>query len=373
MAKRIISPEVAELQKDIMNRECGLEERIEFVHSGCSMLNLPLSGKIRGGWARNRVVNLVGDGSSGKTLLALEFTAHSFYNWLNINSPIFGKKTKLDIVYDNREGVMDFPVEYMYGERYYNSVEWVQSSTVEAFGKNFFQRVRALKKNESLIYVIDSWDALDSEADLKKFEKDLASKKAPGEEESGSYALGKQSYASKIFFKRLCDEMNKCAGDVTFVIVSQTRQKIGVTFGKKKYRAGGDALDFYTHQVVWLYEVEKLTKTVLGHKRVYGIRVRAKVERSKVWKPYREAEFIILFDYGVDDIESMVSWYFGPKVAQVEIWGDKYKREDFIKALHDDEELCEAFKDEVQALWDKIEDTLRERTIQFKPKFSEER
>jgi RecA/RadA recombinase len=372
MAERIrVSNEVEELQDDIMRRECGLEDRIDFVNSGCDMLNLPLSGKINGGWARGRIVNLVGDGSSGKTLLALEFAAYSYYNWSKYDSPIFGANKNVKIVYDNREGVMDFPVEHMYGEKFYNSIDWQQSSTVEAMAARFFSEMRALKPKESLIYIIDSWDALDSEDDVKKFEEDMAKRIKGTKIESGSYDLGKQRFASKTFFKRLCDEM--ADKDVTLVIVSQTRVKIGVTFGKKKYRAGGDALNFFTHQVVWLYEKEKLSKQVLGHQRVYGIVVRAKVERSKVWKPYRETEFTIIFDYGVDNITSMINWYFGPKKVEFTIWGEKYKRQDFIDALAADSDILEAFKIEVQSHWDKIETTLMERSMSRPKKFSDER
>ena len=370
MADRV-SCEVEELQDDILRRECGLEDRIDFINSGCDMLNLPLSGNIRGGVARARIYNLVGDGSSGKTLLALELAAYSFYNWDKYDSPIFGANKKIKIVYDNREGVMDFPVEHMYGQRFYDNVDWQQSSTVEAFATRFFQEMRAMGPKDSLIYIVDSWDALDSEEDVAKFESDMAQRAKGKKPETGSYDLGKQRFASKTFFKRISDEM--VGKDVTLVIVSQTRVKIGVTFGKKKYRAGGDALNFFTHQVVWLYEKEKLSKQVLGHQRVYGIRVQAKVERSKVWKPYRDAEFVIIFDYGVDNITSMVNWYFGPKKAEFTIWGEKYKRQEFIDALAADDEILEAFKDEVQTMWDKIENTLMERSMSRPKKFADER
>ena len=41
---------------------------VAFVSSGCHLLNLALGG----GWAENRIANIVGDKSSGKTLLAIE-------------------------------------------------------------------------------------------------------------------------------------------------------------------------------------------------------------------------------------------------------------------------------------------------------------
>ena len=38
-----------------------------------------------------------------------------------------------------------------------------------------------------------------------------------------------------------------------------------------------------------------------------------KIERSKVAKPFREAEFTILFDYGLDDLSSMIDYLYGSK------------------------------------------------------------
>ena len=50
---------------------------VEFLHTGSHRLNLAVSGRaIGGGWARGRVDNIVGDGSTGKTLLALELIAY---------------------------------------------------------------------------------------------------------------------------------------------------------------------------------------------------------------------------------------------------------------------------------------------------------
>ena len=57
-----------------------LTPRVEFLTTGSTILNLALSQKGKdGGVARGRIINIVGDGSSGKTLLCLEILAHAFY------------------------------------------------------------------------------------------------------------------------------------------------------------------------------------------------------------------------------------------------------------------------------------------------------
>jgi RecA/RadA recombinase len=57
-----------------------LTPRVEFLTTGSTLLNLALSGKGKeGGIPRGRIINIVGDGSSGKTLTALEILANAFY------------------------------------------------------------------------------------------------------------------------------------------------------------------------------------------------------------------------------------------------------------------------------------------------------
>src|SRR6476659_1259045 len=45
---------------------------VDFISSGCKMLDLALGG----GWAEERIINIVGDKSSGKTLLCIEASAN---------------------------------------------------------------------------------------------------------------------------------------------------------------------------------------------------------------------------------------------------------------------------------------------------------
>jgi len=327
------------------------EEHVDFITTGCTTLNLAASSKARnGGWARGRILNLVGDGSSGKTLVALEFAAVCYHKLKSIKSKLFPPVKKLKIIYDNVEGVMDFPVESMYGKEFYDAVEWEpRSEYIEDFGQRYLKELKNLKSGEALIYIIDSWDALDSKEEGEAFDKHIDK----GTKLEGSFDLGKQKYASKRFFKKLCKEMK--GKDCTLMIVSQTRVKIGVTFGKKKHRTGGAALDFYTHQVCWLYEAGKLKKISHGHEWAYGIRIKAKFERNKVAKPYRETVFDILFDYGIDDERSMVTWFFGPEKKEMEWDGKKHKREEFINLLEDNPDEREAMIDAVEAKWNKIE------------------
>jgi RecA/RadA recombinase len=46
--------------------------KLKFISTGCKMFDLALGG----GWAENRISNIVGDKSTGKTLLCIEAAAN---------------------------------------------------------------------------------------------------------------------------------------------------------------------------------------------------------------------------------------------------------------------------------------------------------
>ncbi len=276
---------------------------VEFLHTGSHLLNLAVSGKANnGGWARGRIINIVGDGSTGKTLLALEACADAIHYLKDKTSQLFPKIKNLNIVYNNKEGFMDFDLEEMYGKEFTKSIEWIHSETCESFGRDFQRRVIDLKKGTCLIYVMDSLDALDSEASVKRINKSVKA----DQEEEGTYGVEKAKYFSKSFFSRLCSIMK--GKDVTLFLISQTRQKINPgLFEEKTYRTGGSAMNFYTHLVCWLGVVKKLSKEVRGKKIPYGVRVRANIKRSKVGKAFGKVDFDIVFNYGIDNIGSITS------------------------------------------------------------------
>ena len=57
-----------------------VNSKLELVTTGSTMLNLAISNKVNGGYPIGRVINIVGDKSSGKTLLAIEALASAIHN-----------------------------------------------------------------------------------------------------------------------------------------------------------------------------------------------------------------------------------------------------------------------------------------------------
>jgi len=322
---------------------------VEFISSGSTPLNLSLSGKgPKGGWARARIGNIVGGRSAGKTAVALECAFWYYKNINKIKSVIFPPVDEFTIVYNNAEASMDFDIPKMYGPKFNDKVHWVRSPNVEHFGRDYFRHVDNLEPGHSLLYILDTLDFLRSKDSLERFAESVKK----DDSEKGSYDLSKQKYLSSFFAvtSKFLDENKK---DATLMILSQIRDKIGVVFGKKQMRTGGRAFDHAVHQELWIKEKQKLRATKKGEERVYGIDVACRVEKNKCAKPFRECNFQILYDYGIDNLSSMINYLWGKK--QINFDGQTFKtKKPFIKYIEDNnyERLIE---EKTEQKWHEIE------------------
>jgi recombination protein RecA len=88
---------------------------------------------------------------------------------------------------------------------------------------------------------------------------------------------------------------------------NQIRQNLDVGgYGQKYKSPGGEALGFYSSLRLRCLSPQKikLKRKALGkeHERIIGVKTTVEIYKSSVWKPYRQAEVYILYDYGIDDI-----------------------------------------------------------------------
>ena len=345
---------------------------VEFLDIGHTMLNMACSnGNPNGGIPRGRITNLVGDGSAGKTWAALEIANRFFFDVPLIKSSIYGKKTKAHIIYNNAEKVMDFPLEKVFHEDFINAIDWRHENVVEVAGMELFELIKLARTtpDTSYLYIIDSWDAMKSIKDKDRIEDDFKDIKKNHEADTkqkagGGFKLGKAAFATQDFFPELCDRMDGV--DITVVIVSQLRIKIGEMF-TQQYRTGGKALDFYTHLVPWLTTKKKLELQYMKEKRVYGVEGEAEIRRSKVGKPWRKAGFTILYDFGFNDMVDTISWVMnaaGKKISMgnflevfdIDATGSNAKSYDAFAEFVENNNLEHKVRAKAAELWIEIEE-----------------
>jgi len=303
--------------------------------SGSTLLDL-VNG---GGWALGRSINIVGDQSTGKTLLGIEACA-------NFNK-LYGKS---NIRYNECEFAFD--ISYAESIGLPKGLSFIHNRFAEEFSNDLGNFLDERQDNKGpCLYVQDSYDGL---SDIEEAERNI---------EEGAYHTKKARILHEIF-RNKTSPMEKCL--CTLIVISQTRDKIGVTFGETKTRSGGRALDFFPSQVVWLSEVGKIDRQVSGVKRPVGVKILARNKKNKIGRPFRRAEFQIYFEYGIDDELSMIDWLktnkLGMANGMLSFPIDKYKDAVTDARLHQDFDALSTFAEELQAAtkvrWQEIEDAL---------------
>lgn len=249
---------------------------LAFIRSGSTMLDLALGG----GWCEGRVFNIIGDKSSGKTLLAIEAMANFVHKYPKTKPHYWEAEGAFDEAYAAALGLPKNRVNY--GRRI---------ATVEDFYEALEEVVKKATKPELIIL-----DSLDAISDRSELERDI---------DKGSYGGEKAKKLGELFRRLVFDMEEK---KVTLGIISQVRDKINAMFGRKWSRSGGRALDFYSSQTVVVANTGRIEKQTLGIKSVVGVDIHAKIDKNKVSLPYREAKFPIRFGYGIDEIQSLVNY-----------------------------------------------------------------
>lgn len=273
--------------------------------TGSDLLDVLVGGGESEGYPSGRVVNFVGDKSSGKTFLACEVIAATYHN------PKY--KNKVKWIYDDCESGFSFNTKKMYGFEIMpvDHKLRIKSPTVEELYCNVRDFAEELKNDEFGIYVVDSLDGLDSkegkrlaDEQYKIYRKKKISESEKEEKEKGSYRMGKAKYLSQTFFPGLADLLEK--KNILLIIVSQVRCNVDPMSFEKFTRAGGKALDFFCHTVLWLANINKIVKK----DRPIGVRIKAKNTKSKTPRPYRDLFMSIIFTYGIDNTSTNIDFLF---------------------------------------------------------------
>lgn len=342
-----------------MTPEPTLSEN-DYLSTGCTTLNLALTGTPQGGIPKGKYAFLVGDSSSGKTFMVLTMFAEA-----SINKHF----EKYHLRYNDVEGGALMSFMSYFGTEMERRLEITKSETIEEFYDDLYEATR-----QPCIYVVDSMDALSSDYENRKWTEGRKARSG-GPKAKGDYGDGKAKKNSSLVrqvLPRLRD-----TGSI-LLIISQTRDNMDAgLFEPSKIRSGGHALKFYATAEIWTSVKKKLKKKVRGIEYPIGIIAKAVVKKNRLTGKEWAVEFPLYFSTGIDDIGACVDY-----LTQIKYWPTtdsgiitatdftdyKGKRETLIKKLQT-ENLEEDVIDIVSENWKEIEEACRvERRNKYKTK-----
>ena len=266
-------------------------EKIPAIPTGSLGLDLALG---IGGLPKGRIVEIYGPESSGKTTLTLEVIAQC--QKMGGTAAFIDAEHALDPIYAEKLGV---------------NVDELLVSQPDT-GEQALEVADIMVASGGIdILVIDSVAALVPKAEI--------------EGEMGDHHVGLQARLMSQALRNITGNVQR--SNTLIIFINQIRHKIGVMFGSPETTAGGNALKFYASVRM---DIRRIGTVKEGDEAV-GNETRVKVVKNKVSPPFKQAEFQILYNKGInrlgeiidkgvelDIIEKAGAWYSynGEKIGQ---------------------------------------------------------
>lgn len=256
----------------------ALSRVTDFVPTGCLPLDLIMGGGIPVG----RIVEIYGDTSTGKTAVGEHILAET--QKMGGTAVLFDCETALDLGMAEDIGIDVDELIYSVPE------------TVEEVHRDFEDLLVAKNKVDPKGIMTVVWDSVAATSVQEEIDK--VSKKGLGSNVSPAAHARLISQMCRVMRTRIA------ASRIAFVIINQTRAKIGVLFGPKKATFGGRAIGYYSSVRLELAAQGKIIESDVP----VGINVRAYIAKNKIAVPFGKCTFPILFDSGIDECEAVFRW-----------------------------------------------------------------
>lgn len=245
-----------------------------WLSTGCLVLDAIMGG----GLPEGRMIEVFGEYSSGKSLIASQ-------------AACMAQQVGMLVAYADTEGTVSLKMMQKLGVDVDNLIYAAPDTIEETF--TFFEDVIDEKNRiDPTVSILIIWDSVS--ASSAKFEE---------EAEYGKATMGRHA---KLISESMRKFVHKISKDGVYAMfLNQTRQKIGVMFGDSTTTSGGNAIGFYASIRVRLDLTNKLkAPTSRGKPRIVGMNTKASIIKNKVAMPFRWALLPIYFGNGIDDAKS---------------------------------------------------------------------
>jgi len=247
-----------------------------WIGTGSQQLDYICSNRRDGGLPEGRIVEIFGPPSIGKSHIAIQI-ARTTQGMGGI------------VVYIDTENATSVENLQLLGVNISKRFVYVDTHCTEevlSIAESTIMKARAMDKDVPITIIWDSVAASSPKAEL-----------------NGTYeqnSIGLQARAISKGMRKITGVIGE--SNTLFVILNQTRTKIGVMFGDPTTTPGGKAIPFHASVRIKLGAGQHIKNK---DKEVIGIHVSAKTIKNKVAAPFRSCNFEIHFGKGVYEHEQV--------------------------------------------------------------------